>query len=130
MKYQLLLSMGPYDTMLAAHLAAGPADCTLGTEGLLLYEWFWMRQCIMVEKCLDAQLYHFLTGKHYFPTVKCVSFKGSSVILGNNNAPKLIVSLTLLSNNPWEAQSASLPGTTILASFSLPGSKIFREASR
>lgn len=104
----MLLSVGPYDTMLVTHLEAGPADCTLGTEGQLLYEKLWMRQCTTVEKYLDAQLCHFLTWKHCFPPVKCVSFKGSSVILGDNNAPKLVVSLTLLWEHPWEAQSAKV----------------------
>lgn len=101
MKYQVLLSMRPCVTILVTHPEAGPAVYTLRTEGLLLYEWLWMRQCTMVEKYLDAQLYHFLTQNHCSPTVYL--FKGSSVILTNNNAPKLVVSLTLLWEHPQES---------------------------
>lgn len=93
MKYQVLLSTRPYVTILVTQPEAGPAVYTLGTERLLLYEWFWMRQCAMVEKNLDARLYCFLTQNHCFPTVYL--FKGSSVILASNNAPKLL-GLTLL----------------------------------
>lgn len=101
MKYQVLLSMRPYATILVTHPEVGPAVYMVGTEGLLLYEWFWMRQRAMVERFLNAQFYCFLTQNDCSPFVYL--FKGSHVILANNNAPKLVVSLTLLWEHPQES---------------------------